>query len=70
MMVPTYAIVFQDGYWRIRYDGLDVGQYETPEAAAEAALSVARSRFRPSPKTQIITGSNGDMTVGDPEESA
>jgi hypothetical protein len=70
MTVPTYAIVFHGGCWRIRYEDLYLGQYETPAAAAEAALKVAQSRLEPSLKTQVITNLNGEIVVGDPEESA
>jgi len=64
---PVYHVVFHQGHWRIKYEDLYVGEYATAEAAAAAALEVARSRVIPSLATQILTGPDGGMLVCDPE---
>jgi hypothetical protein len=68
--MATYDVVFHEGHWRIGYDGLHIGEYATADLAAEAALRIARSRFAPSPRTQINKGPDGAITIGDAEERA
>lgn len=70
MTAPVYRMVFHEGHWRISFEGLLIGAYETAQAAAEAALDIAKSRITPSDSTHIATAPNGEITVGDPEDSA
>jgi hypothetical protein len=70
MASPVYRVVQQDRHWCINFDGLLIGEYATAEEAAEAALTVARSRLAPNPEIRIETAATGEITVGDPEESA
>jgi hypothetical protein len=67
MSVPVYHVVFHQGHWRIKYEDLYLGEYATAEAAAGAALEVARSRLTPNLATQILTDPNGEILVCDPE---
>jgi hypothetical protein len=39
----VYQVVFHQDQWRIRYENLLMGAFETAEAAAQAALTIARS---------------------------
>jgi hypothetical protein len=63
---PVYHIVFHQEYWRIEFAGLYLGEFETAEAAADAALQVARSRIGAN-GTRIFTDREGRMTVREPE---
>jgi hypothetical protein len=63
---PVYHIVFHQGSWRIEYAGLHLGEFGTAEAAADAALKVARSRIDAN-GVQIFTDGDGRMTVREPE---
>jgi hypothetical protein len=69
MAAPVYRIVFHEGHWRIKYEGMHLGVYQSAEKAAEAALRIAQSRLTPSARTRIINGPEGEMTIGDSEES-
>jgi len=62
----VYHIVFHQEYWRIEFAGLYLGEFATAEAAAEAALQVARSRIDAN-GVQILTDGDGRMTVREPE---
>jgi hypothetical protein len=64
--MTVYHVVFHQDQWRIRYENLLIGAFETAEAAAQAALTIARSRFAPHPHTQIFTDLNGEITVREP----
>ena len=66
MAAPVYHIVFHQEYWRIEYAGLHLGEFGTAEAAANAALQVARSRIGAN-GVQIVTDHEGRITVGEPE---
>jgi hypothetical protein len=63
---PVYYIVFHQERWRIEYAGLYLGEFGTAEAAADAALQVARSRIG-AKSPQIFTDGDGRMTVREPE---
>jgi hypothetical protein len=65
-----YYVVYYDGAWRIRFENLHLGHFATAETASEAALKVAQSRFEPNPRVQVTNGPDGEITIGDPEESA
>jgi hypothetical protein len=62
MAAPVYHIVFHQEYWRIEYAGLHLGEFGTAEAAADAALQVARSRIDAN-GVRIFTDADGRMTV-------
>jgi hypothetical protein len=62
----VYNIVYHEGCWRIEYAGLRLGEYETAERAAAAALHVARSRICAN-GVRIFTDREGRMTIRDPE---
>jgi hypothetical protein len=66
MATPVYHIVFDQGCWRIEYQGLHWGEFATAVEASETALRIANSRLTPSPDTQIMTGPNGEITIGEP----
>lgn len=66
MPAPVYTIMFHDGYWRIGYLDLHIGEFATAEAAAETALQIARSRINGN-GVQIFTDGEGRMTVREPE---
>jgi hypothetical protein len=61
--------VFCDGYWRIKYRDLHLGEFASGEAATEAAVRVINSVV-PGSKVEIKNGANGEITIGNPEESA
>jgi hypothetical protein len=54
MSAPVYYIVFHEGHWRIKYEGLYLGEFPTAAAAAESATEVARSRLETTPSPQIV----------------
>jgi hypothetical protein len=64
---PVYDVVFHEGHWRIRYQDLHIGAFETAEAATEAALRVVRSRIGTN-GAQVLGRADGAITVGDAEE--
>ena len=68
MATAVYHIVFHEGHWRIEYLGLYLGEFATAAAASETALRIANSRLTPSPDTQIMTGPNGETTIGEPDK--
>ena len=69
MAAPVYHIVFYQGHSRIEFEGLYLGEFATAAAAGETALRIARSRLAPSPSTQIIIAPNGEIIIGDLEDS-
>jgi hypothetical protein len=70
MAAPVYHIVFHQGCWRIEYQGLYLGEFATAAEASETALKIAKCRLVPSPDTEIRTAPNGEITVGNPGDSA
>jgi hypothetical protein len=70
MAAPVYRIVFHEEHWRIGFEGLHIGEYKTAQAAAEAALGIAKSRITPSRSIHIATAPNGEVTVGDSRDIA
>jgi hypothetical protein len=69
MSKPVYHIVFHDGHWRIRFENLHIGEFRSADMAVGAALQVVNSSLDPSPRAVVMTGSDGEITIGHPEES-
>jgi hypothetical protein len=67
MTAPVYYVVFQDGHWRIRYEGFHLGEFVTSEAAAQAALQIARSRLYAAPLVEIHKESDGTIAIRTPD---
>jgi hypothetical protein len=67
MSKPVYHVVFHDGWWRIKFEGLHIGEFDSAETATDAALKVARSRLGPSPDVAVKNRSDGELIIGDPE---
>jgi hypothetical protein len=67
MAAPVYYVVFQDGHWRIRYEKFHLGEFLTSEAAAHAALRIARSRLTAHSSVGIFTLGDGTITIREPE---
>jgi hypothetical protein len=70
MTAPVYHIVFNDGFWRIEFDGLYLGEFVTAREAGEIALRIANSRLSASPNIRMVTAPSGEITVGDLGDSA
>jgi hypothetical protein len=68
--VARYSVVFYEGCWRIQYRGFHLGEFASADVATEAAVRVINSRVVPGSKVEIKNGANGEITIGDPEESA
>lgn len=67
MTAPVYYVVFQDGHWRIRYEDFHLGEFVTSEAAAQAALQIARSRLYAAPLVEIHKESDGTIAIRTPD---
>lgn len=67
MTAPVYYVIFDDGHWRIRYEKFLLGEFLTSEAAAHAALRIARSRLAAHSSVGIFTLSDGTITIREPE---
>ena len=70
MSTASYSIVFYDGCWRIKYLDLHLGEFASAQAAVQAALKVINSRLASGQKVKIQKLPNGEMFIGNPEESA
>jgi hypothetical protein len=67
MAAPIYDVVFHEGHWRISYANLYFGKFGTAEAAADAALTVARSRISAN-SICIMINADGKISVGEPTD--
>ena len=59
MSLPIYYVRLHEGHWRIRFEDRYFGQYDTAQAAAEAATRVATSHLTPNLQTRVVVEQDG-----------
>lgn len=67
MTAPIYYVVFHDGHWRIRYETFYLGEFQTADAAAQAALQIAQCRYNANPRVGIFTDNEGGIAIREQE---
>ena len=72
MLRPQFVIVESDGVWKVRYDGMLYGPYQTERAAVHAAIEAAEQAPKTGhePRVVVLSRRTGQLqvewTCGDP----
>ncbi len=70
MSTASYSIVFYDGYWRIKYLDLHLGEFASADSAVKAVMKVIKSRLASGQEVMIEKLPNGETIIGNPEGNA